>query len=32
MGPEMTEGWLAFKDRRPPAWIPDDLAEGDGRL
>jgi len=32
MGPEMTEGYLAFKDRRPPAWIPDDLREDDGRI
>lgn len=32
MGPEMTEGYLAFKDRRPPAWIPEDLREDDGRI
>jgi enoyl-CoA hydratase/carnithine racemase len=30
-GAEALEGWLAFKERRPPNWIPDDL-KPDGRL
>jgi enoyl-CoA hydratase len=30
-GPEMREGYLAFKERRPPAWIPPALRQ-DGRL
>jgi enoyl-CoA hydratase len=30
-GPEALEGWLAFKERRPPSWIPDDL-KPEGRL
>jgi hypothetical protein len=30
-GPEALEGWQSFKERRPPAWIPDDLRP-DGRL
>lgn len=28
---ECAEGWAAFAERRPPSWIPDDLAP-DGRL
>ena len=32
MGPEMTEGYLAFQGRRPPAWIPADLKEDDGPI
>ena len=24
-GPEMVEGFRAFKERRAPAWVPDDL-------
>ena len=32
MGEEMTEGYRAFKERRLPAWVPEDLAEDDGRL
>jgi len=30
-GPECAEGWLAFRDRRPPSWVPEEL-RGDGRL
>lgn len=30
-GPEAREGWHAFKERRAPSWIADDLAP-DGRL
>jgi enoyl-CoA hydratase/carnithine racemase len=29
---EYEEGYRAFKERRPPAWIPDDLVEDDDRL
>jgi enoyl-CoA hydratase len=29
-GPETLEGYLAFKDRRPPSWINPDLPEPDG--
>lgn len=30
---EVREGWRAFVERRPPAWIPDDLhPEGGGRI
>ena len=33
MGPELAEGYRAFKEHRPPAWIPPDLHEEDpGRL
>lgn len=32
-GAEMAEGYRAFKERRPPSWIPDDLVDDDlGRL
>jgi hypothetical protein len=24
-GPEMVEGFRAFKERRSPAWVPDEL-------
>lgn len=30
-GPECVEGWLAFKERRSPAWVPADL-RAEGRL
>lgn len=30
-GTEMVEGWEAFRDRRNPTWVPDDLRT-DGRL
>lgn len=30
-GPEMAEGWRAFKERRPPSWVHPDL-RGDERL
>jgi enoyl-CoA hydratase/carnithine racemase len=30
-GPEATEGWLAFRDRRNPSWVPEDLRI-EGRL
>jgi enoyl-CoA hydratase/carnithine racemase len=30
-GPECLEGWLAFKERRSPAWVAEDLRQ-DGRL
>jgi enoyl-CoA hydratase len=30
-GPECVEGWLAFKERRPPSWVPEGLRT-DGRL
>jgi enoyl-CoA hydratase/carnithine racemase len=29
---EYEEGYRAFKERRPPSWIPDDLVDDDGRL
>ncbi len=29
-GPETMEGWLSFKDRRPPNWIHPDLPKPDG--
>jgi enoyl-CoA hydratase/carnithine racemase len=28
-GPEMAEGWAAFKERRSPTWVPDDLKTDD---
>jgi enoyl-CoA hydratase len=30
-GPECVEGWLAFKERRSPSWVPDPLRQ-EGRL
>jgi enoyl-CoA hydratase/carnithine racemase len=30
-GPECAEGWLAFKERRAPSWVPDELRP-EGRL
>ncbi len=30
-GPECVEGWLAFKERRQPSWVPQELRT-DGRL
>jgi hypothetical protein len=30
-GPEMVEGYMAFKEHRSPAWVPEDLRT-DGRL
>ena len=30
-GPEALEGFLAFKERRQPAWVPEDLRT-EGRL
>ena len=30
-GPEALEGWQAFRDRRNPTWVPDDLRL-EGRL
>lgn len=30
-GPEMVEGWRAFKEKRSPAWVPEELRT-DGRL
>ena len=29
---EYAEGFQAFKERRPPSWIPDDLTPDDDRL
>jgi enoyl-CoA hydratase len=30
-GTEVVEGWMAFKERRSPSWVPEDLRK-DGRL
>jgi enoyl-CoA hydratase len=30
-GPETLEGWLAFKERRSPSWVPEELRQ-EGRL
>jgi enoyl-CoA hydratase len=30
-GPECLEGWLAFKERRSPSWVPEELRQ-EGRL
>jgi enoyl-CoA hydratase/carnithine racemase len=30
-GPECVEGWLAFKERRQPSWVPQELRT-EGRL
>ena len=29
-GAEMEEGWMSFRDRRPPNWIHPDLPKPDG--
>jgi hypothetical protein len=31
-GDETLEGFRAFKERRSPNWVPDDLRTDDGRL